>query len=299
MPYSLSTDDRTLGDALRRIAHRQIGEALDAIRKDDPAKAVHEVRRRAKTLRGLIRLFRTGFDEFADADDAIRAIARPLSATRDAKVMLDTADMLAAKAEGHAARHMFKHIHRRLDAERKEKRDGERVDDLLHAARERLKHLEDRAEIWTVEGEGWNVPGEGAAITYGHMLKNGARALSGHRPEDFHELRKHVRYHWCHARLLRPLWPEEMDARALVADELAHGLGQHHDLAVFTGWIGREAIHLGPADDLAPVLALAAQESSALEDRARELCGRLLAETEASFIRRWHALWRNWESASG
>jgi len=297
MGYSLNAQGRTLGDALRRIARGQIAEAVAAIEEREPAGAIHEVRRRSKTLRGLIRLFRTGFDDFADADAAIRAVARPLSATRDAKVMLDTAEFLARQAEGQAARAMLKRIHGHLASEREVERQGEGVAELLRDARERLGQLDQSATLWTVEGEGWQVPGEGAAITYGHMLADAARALADRRPEDFHELRKHGRYHWCHARLLRPLWPEEMDARAPVADDLAHGLGQHHDLAVFIARLEQDGIHFGTGEELAPVFALAARESEALEDRARLLCGRLLAETVDAFIERWHALWQNWEAA--
>ncbi|KPL67221.1 hypothetical protein SZ64_03385 [Erythrobacter sp. SG61-1L] len=296
MAYTLTDDDRTLGEALRRIAGEQIREALDAVEDGHPAKAVHEVRRRTKTLRGLIRLMRTGFDEFADADGAIRAIAHPLSDVRDAKVMLDTLEVLADQAAGKAARHMLKRIHSHLASEREAEREAERVDDLLRKSRDRLRALASRAEFWSVDGEGWRVVGEGAAITYGHMLKDGARALSRGRPKDFHELRKHVRYHWCHARLLGGLWPEAMEARAMVADDLAHTLGHHHDLAVLTARLVRDGIHFGTGEELAPVFALAERESAALESRARLLCGRLLAESGEAFTERWHALWKAWEA---
>lgn len=297
MAYALLDEDRTLGEAMRRIAGEQIDEALGAIVPGHPSRAVHEVRRRTKTLRGLIRLMRTGFDEFADADAAIRAIARPLSETRDAKVMLDTLEALSQQAAGKTARHMLKRIHSHLASEREAERESERVEKLLDKSKDRLRALKARAEFWTVDGDGWDVVGEGATITYGHMLKDGARALSDGRPQDFHELRKHVRYHWCHARLLRKLWPEEMDARAMVADDLAHTLGHHHDLAVLNARLVRDGIHFGTGEELAPVFALAERQGSALEDRARMLCGRLLAESREAFTERWHALWKAWEAA--
>ena len=297
MSFTLSKADRTLGEGFRRIATRQVDAALRAIEDRSPAEAIHRVRRNCKILRGLIRLMRTGFDGFADEDAAIRQIAKRLSDARDAKVLLDTFDMLAGKADGEVAAQAARHIHAALKSAREAERESGRGQDLLEGARHKLRDLRARGQWWTINGRGWDIVGEGAAITYGHMEKAAARAFGSGLTGDYHKLRRHVRYHWCHVRLLRPLWPDEMEARARLADDLAHALGKHHDIAVCIDRLKDDRALLCHTDEREPLLALAGRESLALEQHVHLLAGRLLAEPADAFIGHWQALWANWQAS--
>ena len=78
--------------AFRAIALDQLDEALSDL--DNPDRdgrsVVHEARRRCKKLRGLLRLVRPVFPEFARENAAIRDAAALLSHLRDAEVLHQT-----------------------------------------------------------------------------------------------------------------------------------------------------------------------------------------------------------------
>ena len=57
-------------------------------------------------------------------------------------------------------------------------------------------------------------------------------ARSSRDPDECHEWRKRAKYLSFHYHLLRFLDPETFSERALLAEELASGLGTHHDVVV-------------------------------------------------------------------
>ena len=91
--------------------------------------------------------------------------------------------------------------------------------------------------------------------------------------------------------------PTEDEARARLADDLAHALGKHHDIAVCIDRLKDDRALLCHPDEREPLLALAGRESVALEDRVHLLAGRLLAEPADAFIGHWQALWANWQAS--
>ena len=64
MLYSFQKSDPSLSAGVRRIARGQVEEAIAEL--DDPAleagDAIHQVRKRCKKLRGLVRLVRPGLE---------------------------------------------------------------------------------------------------------------------------------------------------------------------------------------------------------------------------------------------
>jgi CHAD domain-containing protein len=292
--YRLERDDRSLQAALRRIAGEQFDRATDSIDRDEQSEAIHEVRRHCKRLRGLIRLVRTGFANFEAEDEAIRDIAKPLSGPRDARVMLDTFDRLVEGCEDKSERRRLAKVRERLDEERKELLHEVDAGELLGKACKMLAEARKRSAKWALSGDGWEVAGQGVAITYEKARATAAEAFAGRQPDVFHDLRKHIRYHWCHTRLLRGFWPEEMGARAALADELADILGEQHDVWVFVERLNEHPCRFGSGKQVDALLALASHRSTALEATAETLTGRLLAETTEALSEHWRALWSNW-----
>jgi len=292
--YRLESDDRSLEAALRRIAGEQFERAMNSIDRDEQSEAVHEVRRHCKRLRGLIRLVRTGFAEFEAEDMAIRDIAKPLSGLRDARVMLDTFDRLLDDCEDKSVRQHLAKVRKQLDDERRDLLDEVDAGELLGKARKMLAEARKRSARWALGGDGWEVAGQGVAITYEKARATAAEAFAGRQAVVFHDLRKHIRYHWCHTRLLRGFWPEEMEARAALADELAEILGEQHDVWVFVERLDEHPHRFGSGKQVDKLLALASQRNATLEATAESLTGRLLAETTEALSEHWRALWSNW-----
>jgi CHAD domain-containing protein len=92
MACSLKAGDASLQDGVRRIAVEQISAMLGEI--DDASlgrdETVHQLRKRCKKLRGLVRLVRPGFEDDRSENATFRDAARGLSALRDADVLIET-----------------------------------------------------------------------------------------------------------------------------------------------------------------------------------------------------------------
>lgn len=119
-----------------------------------------------------------------------------------------------------------------------------------------------------------------------------SRAADGGDAADYHDLRKALKYHMYHTRLLRGLWPEVMTARARTIDKAAQLLGQHHDLVVLEARLGQWRDLPGTAQ----VLYLAAHHREAIEARAWPLVRRIVAQKPRNLAGSWGALWDAWQA---
>ena len=117
----------------------------------------------------------------------------------------------------------------------------------------------------------------------------------------YHELRKLMKYHWYHTRLLVPLWPETMAPRAAELSRLADELGLHHDICVFEQWLGAALPTLDEFTVAESLLPLAGERRRQLEGRITPFVARALAQKSAELVDHWGALWQIWrgEAADG
>lgn len=94
MTYHFKRGEGSVEKRLRKIAASQIDKAIAEI--DDPdidtKETVHQVRKRAKKLRGLIRLVRPAFDDYKFENASFRDAASDLSYVRDAEANVETYD---------------------------------------------------------------------------------------------------------------------------------------------------------------------------------------------------------------
>lgn len=295
MPYRLKHKDGSVTNALRRIADEQIGKALASIENAERAEAVHDVRKRCKKLRGLIRLVRPAFGDYADENAAFRETAHMISGARDAKVMQDTYDLLVAKYDGQVDRSALGPIRRRFTMDRKARVEDGGVDDRLDEARTRLVEARERARSWTLDADDWEAVSGGLAKTYGRAVKAATKARAHPDGEVLHELRKRVKYHWYHSRLLENLWPEMMSARQHAAKALSDILGDHHDLDVFAQTLADDPDAFGSSTDVEVAIGLARARQERLEQQAWPILGRMLAQEPKMLDRHMQALWTAWQ----
>jgi hypothetical protein len=80
------------GKSIRKQLEKRIGTALDTLRQTHWNDSdIHEARKVLKKARASLRLIRPGLKDrtYRLENNALRDAARPLSALRDAKVLLD------------------------------------------------------------------------------------------------------------------------------------------------------------------------------------------------------------------
>ena len=294
MAYRLKHKDKSVGDAVRRIADEQIGKALASIEGANRAEAVHDVRKRCKKLRGLIRLVRPVFGDYKDENAAFRDTANMISGARDAKVMQDTYDLLMAEYAGQVDRSSLGPIRRRFTIDRKARVEDGGVDEHLEEARERLLAARKRARSWELDEDGWDAVAGGLEKTYGRALKASESARKCPDGENFHELRKRVKYHWYHCRLLEKLWPDMMATRKHAAKRLSDVLGDHHDLDVFAQTLADDPDAFGSSADVEVAIGLARARQERLEEQAWPILDRMLAQEPEVLCEHFEALWTVW-----
>lgn len=283
-------------EQVRRIAISQVEAALEECRGEaDLDKTVHGLRRRCKKLRGLLRLIEPRCKAFAQENRAVRDAAQGLSGTRDAVVMVETFDALAAfdgKREGGGARldtALIRQIHSMLRGRVIRAPESADREHLLGDFMVALAPLAKRAESWRIEGRGFAVIRAGFELTYGRMREDMVQARDEGCAETLHDWRKHTKYHWHHVSLLQRTAPELLRGRRDLLDQLGELLGDHHNLHVL-----KEALAAEPsvANGVEAVGAVIAERQHALAARAFALGRQLTVEKPAMLRRRFEQYWQ-------
>ncbi|MBU1192246.1 MAG: CHAD domain-containing protein [Gammaproteobacteria bacterium] len=295
MAYRLKRK-KSIQHNLQRIAQEQIDRAIIEI--TDPEleshKAVHQVRKRCKKLRGLIRLVRPSFGDYAFENAFLRDTARNLSGLRDAQTILNTFKKLAQQMEQPLDTSLQVTITDRLEQRRQDTtyRHLEMESRLARFA-ERMQLLQHRVNDWQLDKSGFRAVKKGLIITYGRGRKAIRKAYTKPSTARFHEWRKLVKYHWYHARLLQPIWPLMMDVEIVAADELSDLLGDEHDLAVLSDTLKDEGALFSSPEQMASIIAVITQQRTQLQQQCLPLGKRLFAEKPKHLARRLHAYWKS------
>ncbi len=289
MAYRLLGNETT-GEFLKRVASEQVAKAIEDLEgaDDDLHEAVHEFRKRCKKIRGLIRLVRPDFPDYAAENAWFRDLAGELSALRDATSMQES---VAALME-HYADDLDEDAYAGIDAwlgKRREtmteERDAREKIDLIRAE---LPEALARIEGWRLDSGGADALEAGLAKTYKRARRAMASAADDGTSRDFHEWRKRVKYHRYHLRLLTPIWPKVTKARYKETKRLSDLLGDDHDLAVLRATLEEEAG--GAADERAALIALSRRRSAELRAQAWSLGRRLFVEEQERYAARMRAL---------
>jgi CHAD domain-containing protein len=239
-----------LTSEVRRIAAEEIEDALKhlATAPDNPDKALHECRKRLKSIRALLRLVRSGDEAFARAENArYREISARLAGAREAAALIETVDRLADAFPNETADGALDPVRDRLVA-----RHGGVVDDdlaktiapTLAACKAGLRKI-GKLALPDQPERAADVLAEGAGKTMRRARKALRKAKDRGEPEDFHDLRKAVKAHAMHLSLLKKFWPSPVKARRKAIDALGETLGELHDIFVLRALLLDEAQPLG------------------------------------------------------
>jgi CHAD domain-containing protein len=302
MAYKLSIK-KSVQDEVKRIANEQIDKAITELNDDDSGlhNTVHQVRKRCKKIRGLIRIVRPEFSDYDLENAFFRDAANRLSYLRDTQAMIETYDNLMEVFNDQVERQSFAPIRRALTLRRQQITGNGNGNGNGNGSRRRLARFHEKMLQAGRRVADWSVTTEGFAAIEGGLQKTYRRARRAMNQayaeevcaERFHEWRKRVKYHRYHLRLLRSLWPPVMEAHWRQAQHLSRLLGEEHDLAVL------QQMLVDCPEEFAGIAALPAfqsllkQRRAQLQQQSRGLGERVLAEKPQQLS---HRLQRYWES---
>jgi CHAD domain-containing protein len=296
MAYQLEREESII-DGLKRVASSELGSASDQLSKHTRTtrdEAIHEARKSIKKVRALLRLMRPELGEtFAQENERLRNIARGLSALRDGFVMIQTLDSLR-KDYSKEAGIRLRSIRAVLSKKWAESAHPENVGQVLDDAAAELKKAERRVQAWPLRAEGFAAISPGLEAIYRAGQKGLKRAVKTPTAENFHNLRKRVKDHWYHVRLLENLWTESIRDYEKTLKQLESALGEDHNLAVLRERIMTDPSYYGQQKDIDLLLGLIDRQQKSLRDEALALATQVYKEKPRELTRYLSRLWDTW-----
>jgi CHAD domain-containing protein len=284
---------------VRRILCDQIDRAsAELAGKEVSDEDIHSARKSLKKARATLRLMKDSIPQTAYTREnrALRDAARPLSAARDARVLLDTLDRLE-KLYGHPATQSippaFRHELAREQAGTRRavvapRGSGPKPTSTLVNARRRINR-------WRVTAHGWQEIGEGLKRVYGNGRKAMKQARRTPLPDCLHEWRKQTKYLWHQLQVLQPMCPGPIGELADQCHKLSDYLGDDHDLAVLREKVvAHPKCFSGPGGSGA-LLALIDRCQKQLREKAFLAGERIYAEKRSVFTAKFRRYWQQWQ----
>jgi CHAD domain-containing protein len=301
MSYAIERNEKT-ADGTRRIAREQIDKAISEIQSSeiDRHEKVHQVRKRCKKLRALVRLARPCMEETYRKENAwYRDSARALSDIRDAQALVECFEDLLEQYSETIPPENFAGLRRMLVRYRDRSAATETdVEQRLETCLDRMKQGHERVADWPLDVEGFDLLGKGLEKTYRRGRKAMPAAYAAGSVEAFHEWRKRVKYHWYHARMLKKTWVSPMSAYCKELKRLADYLGDDHDIAVLQQTLQENQEPFGSDEQIRAFCGLAAQRRKELQALARPVGARVYMEKPAKHADRLRCYWDAWNRFS-
>lgn len=297
MEYHIRVEEE-VQPAVRRIALKQIDVGIQEIEDAslDRHEVVHQIRKRCKKLRALLRLVRPCIGNVFQSENAFyRDLSRNLSSLRDAQALLESFDRTIAHFEGQVDTGECKTIRGHLlELREAEASHEDQLAAALDKTAQELRQAASRVEDWTLNTPGFAAFAAGLARTY----RRGQRALQevqvNPTTENLHEWRKRVKYHWYHSRLLRRMTPRLIRPHRMMAEELGSLLGQDHDLAMLSERVAPFARPSDAGDSNKCFSMLIRSHRKQIQNEALVMGRYLFAEQPKRLVDRWHCYWMAW-----
>jgi CHAD domain-containing protein len=282
----------------RLLCHR-IDQALKALRGNQPLsdEAVHSVRKQLKKGRADLRLLRKalGSQTYTYENTALRDVARPLTAVRDARTFMDTLDTLIEHSDVQTHALGLDRVRLALRDEYYEVRqrvlDEDNALEILGAS---LRAARARAKRWPIGRRGWSVLGAGLKRVYRNGREAFAVAKDDPSQEHLHEWRKQVKYLWHQLQVLQPIQVGQLTVLADQTHTLANALGDDHDLALLAHKFLEEPDRFPDRAAMQTLTDLIARRRVLLQEQAITLGHCLYDEKPRIFVDRLREYWRAW-----
>jgi CHAD domain-containing protein len=272
MDFAFS-DGVPVGSECRRVLMEEVEGAISQLAhfNDGPDVAIHETRKHNKRLRSVLLLARPVLDsgDLSQANRLIRDAARLFSEARDALVLQETCEKLAAHFPNKSEK-AFLTVLKALAARHADLLRDEELPCKITRAFGDFREAGEVIGRWNWDQVTYEEVFSAVVSNYRLGYKDFEKARASRDPEECHDWRKRAKYLSYHLTLLTPLDPAEIGEWAVATGELASSLGEHHDLAVFQTAIG-DGSEYGISEKAArSIMKLSAKRCAELEDLAFE-----------------------------
>jgi len=297
MAFRLKRKEEVI-EGVQRIALEQIDKAIEEIKDDDlpPSETVHQVRKRCKKIRGLVRLVRPSFESTYKTENKwFRDAARRISATRDAEAVLESFDELMEHFKDAIDRERYTPLRDSMAAVRdRVVSDSADYEEKIEAFYDDMQEAASRVGGWELSEDGFDALADGVRKVYARGRKALREADQRGTTESFHQWRKRAKYLWYHCRLLRNLWQPQMKMLRDEADHLSDMLGDEHDLAVLRETIENDHEEVVGEEELHALFSLMDARRIELRKQALRTGEWIYTEKPKAFVRRLEAYWDVW-----
>jgi CHAD domain-containing protein len=215
---------------------RHVERALRALRVRHLTDAqIHTARKQLKRARANLRVLRDAIGKtvYARENAALRDAARPLSGVRDAKVLVETADMLIDAARTGPRRTLLLKARKALEKARHEARGELKVMNGAKDSAAALSAASMRMRRWRLGQPDATELRKGLKRVYRRGREAFESARQDPTPQNLHEWRKQVKYLEQAMQTWKPNGAKRVGKLAKRADRLGATLGIDHDLVVF------------------------------------------------------------------
>jgi hypothetical protein len=281
-------------DEVRRIADRQLEQAIAALRTvgdSERDNSVHTTRRHIKKIRALFRLVRPALDDrYHAVNRRLRAVNRLLGPIADGQAVVETLARVAQRYDGELPPDALAAIQARLLRRQATANQDATLNDVLETAAALLRAERDAVSRWTLDETGFRAIAPGLRRAVRECRDAMARAVVRPRSAAYHEWRQRAKTHWLHVRLLQARCADALAPDARRLEELDGCLGEYHNCTIL-----REAVISDSSvarEDAALCLRLIRRYERELRITARTLGGQVYVETSRQFVKRVRRLWR-------
>jgi CHAD domain-containing protein len=281
---------RGAGAQARRILRKQVRKGR--VQLDGGHRAsdqdIHDARKRIKKARATLRLLREALSraEYQREDQMLRDAAQPLSAARDAKILVEALDGLRRRyGKARHARGSQRFRRALLDARSQARRHALTSASGVRESRKLMKKAAARTRQQPLRHGGWRWLARGALRGY----TKGRGALrdvrSERSAERLHRWRKQAKYLYLQLELLAPICGPSIARLAQQLHSLSDELGEDHDLAMLHDRVAAHMRDFPNELDGQPLLQAIERSRSNVQSRALLRGARLYHDTPARLAR--------------
>jgi CHAD domain-containing protein len=296
--------EKSVRSNLRRLVRKQLEKSEGSLQNfshESRDEIVHDLRKRLKKIRALVRLVRSEIGEhtYHDVNYRFRDAARPLTEVRDAKILLQTFDRLLQHFHEHLPPRGFRQLREALEQNLRDVRRRVLVQQkTLRKIARFVKHERRELMPWLEASNHWFALRCGLEDAYRRAADAFQDAGRDPTVEKLHEWRKQTKYLHYQLVTIRPLWPERIDELVKETGSLGDLLGDNHDLAVLQQKLTDAQPSFSTQEDRDVLCPLCEQRREAFLRESLSLGERFFQEQPAAFVRRLKTCWKAWRRES-